>query len=332
MIHLMSGVQLKWILTAKELTFCLLTVKQDATLPSTAWKGLPLLFAWDEWTDCQPTRNLPKHYWIIGKAKLRNLLRRMVSKICLVIFYGSNTNLIIIIKKKPWNDFTITKDLRSSVSQMSLRRYRQDLWTSFHFLDRFSSKPHCPLFETSGYPECQMLAETLLPSNQSHVRNLRIPRNALMLSRGYLLAMMVRWSPMIFLSISESTTAKSPPCRKQDLRASPQFLATEVPANTRKHESATSNQPESHVDPMKSITNVIVYTQWAFCQSHPISNSMILADRKRYFTDYISSWIFINVNATVETHLSVTHILLFKNISKIAKIFSSLFLIFLSLR
>ena len=62
MIHLISGVQMKWILTAKELTFCLLTVKQDATLPSTAWKGLPLLFAWDECTDCQPTKNLPKHY------------------------------------------------------------------------------------------------------------------------------------------------------------------------------------------------------------------------------------------------------------------------------
>ena len=294
MIHLISGVQLKWILTAKELTFCLLTVKQDATLPSTAWRGLPLLFAWDEWTDCQPTRNLPKHYWIIGKAKLRNLLRRRVSKICVVIFYTSKTN---VIKKKPWSDFTITKDLRSSVSQMKLRRYPQDQRASFHCSDLFSSKPHCPLFETSGYPECQMLAETLLSSNQRHVRNLRIPRNALMLSPGYLLAMLVRWSPMIFLSISESTTAKSLPCCKQDLRASPHFLATEVPANTRKHESATSNQPESHVDPMKSITNVIVYTEWAFCQSHPTSNFMIFADRKRYFTDYISSWIFVNVNA-----------------------------------
>ena len=294
MIHLISGVQLKWILTTKELTFCLLTVKQDATLPSTAWKGLPLLFAWDEWTDCQPTKNLPKYYWIIGKAKLRNLLWRRVSKICVVIFYRSKTNLI---KKKPWSDFTITKDLRSSVSQMKLRRYPQDQLASFHCSDLFSSKPHCPLFETSGYPECQMLAETLLSSNQRHVRNLRIPRNALMLSPGYLLAMLVRWSPMIFLSISESTTARSLPCCKQDSRALTHSLAMEVPANTRKHESATSNQPESHVDPMKSITNVIVYTEWAFCQSHPTSNFMIFADRKRYFTDCISSWIFVNVNA-----------------------------------
>ena len=64
MIHLISGVKLKWILTTKEPTFCLLTVKQDAMLPSTAWKGSPLLFAWDEfeWTDCQPIKNLPKDY------------------------------------------------------------------------------------------------------------------------------------------------------------------------------------------------------------------------------------------------------------------------------
>ena len=62
MIHLISGVQLKWILTTKELTFCLLTVKQDATLPSTAWKGSPLLFPSDEWMDCQPIKNLPKDY------------------------------------------------------------------------------------------------------------------------------------------------------------------------------------------------------------------------------------------------------------------------------
>ena len=300
MIHLTSGVQLKWILTAKELTFCLLTVKQDATLPSTAWKGLPLLFAWDEWTDCQPTKNLPKYYWIIGKAKLRNLLRRRVSEICVVIFYGSKTNLI----KKPWSDFIISKDLRSSVSQMKLRRYPQGSWASFHCSDLFSSKPHCPLFETSGYPACQMLAETLLPSNQFHVRNLRMPRNASMLSPGYLLAMLVRWSPMIFLLISESTTARSLPCCKQEARALPHSLAKEVPANTRKHDSATSNQPESHVDPMKSITNVIVYTEWAFCQSQPTSNSTILADRKRYFTDYISSWIFVNVNAKQTFHLS----------------------------
>ena len=170
---------------------------------------------------------------------------------------------------------------------MKPRRYPQDPWASFHCSDLFSSKPHSPLFETSGYPACQMLAETLLPSNQFHVRNLRIPRNASMLSPGYLLAMLVRWSPMIFLSISESTTARSLPCCKQDSRALPHSLATEVPANTRKHESATSNQPESHVDPIKSITNVVVYTEWAFCESQPTSNSMILADRKRYFTDYI---------------------------------------------
>ena len=104
MIHLISGVQLKWILTTKELTFCLLTVKQDATWPSTAWKGSPLLFAWDEWTDCQPIKNLPKDYWMIGKAKLKNSLLNFpkfqlqfqFSKICFVI-YGSKANLI---KKK----------------------------------------------------------------------------------------------------------------------------------------------------------------------------------------------------------------------------------------
>ena len=122
MIHLISGVQLKWILTTKELTFCLLTVKQDATWPSTAWKGSPLLFAWDEWTDCQPIKNLPNDYWMIGKAKLKNRLLNFpkfqlqfqFSKICFVI-YGSKANLI---KKKAWNHFTVTKDLRSSVSQM----------------------------------------------------------------------------------------------------------------------------------------------------------------------------------------------------------------------
>ena len=99
-----------------------------------------------------------------------------------------------------------------------------------------------------------MLAETLLPSNQCHVLNLRIPINALMLLSGYLLDMLVRWSPMIFLSVSESTTARSLPCCKQDSRASSHSLATDVPANTRKHESSTSNQPESHVDPVKPIT------------------------------------------------------------------------------
>ena len=121
MIHLISGVQLKWILTTKELTFCLLTVKQDATLPSTAWKGSPLLFPWDEWMDCQPIKNLPKDYWVIGKTELKNRLRKFpkfqlqfqVSKICCVI-YGSKANLIL---KKAWNHFALTKDLRSSVSQ-----------------------------------------------------------------------------------------------------------------------------------------------------------------------------------------------------------------------
>ena len=107
-------------------------MKQDATLPSTAWKGSPLLFAWDEWTDCQPIKNLPKDYWIVGKAKLKNRLRKFpkfqfqfqFSKICFVI-YGSKANLI---KKKGWNHFTVTKDLRSSVSQMKLHAYDRYQW------------------------------------------------------------------------------------------------------------------------------------------------------------------------------------------------------------
>ena len=148
---------------------------------------------------------------------------------------------------------------------MNLYPDRQGTWTSFHSRDNFASKPHSPVFKTSGYPECQMLAEILLPSNQYHVPKLRIPRNALMLSPGYLLAMLVRWSAMIFLSISESTTARSLPCCKQDSRALYHPLATEVSANTPKHVSFTSIQPESHVDPMKWITNVTVYTEWAFC-------------------------------------------------------------------
>ena len=54
----------------KTLTFCLLTVKQDAMLPSMAWNGLPLLLTWpDESMDCQPTKNLPKHYQTIEQSK-----------------------------------------------------------------------------------------------------------------------------------------------------------------------------------------------------------------------------------------------------------------------
>ena len=145
-------------------------------------------------------------------------------------------------------------DLRSSVSQTNPNVYRQNSWASFHSADNFARTPHSPLHKTSGYPECQMLVEMLLPSNQCHVPNLRIPRNALMLSPGYLLAMLVRWSPMIFLSISVLITASSPPSCKHTSRASFHSLATEVPANTTKHKSSTSNQPESHVDPVKPIT------------------------------------------------------------------------------
>ena len=95
MIHLISGVQLEWIITAKVLTLCPLTVKQDKMLPSTAWKGSPLLLAWDERTDCQPTKNRPKQYLTKVRAKLKNRSSlRKVSKICLVIFYESKTNFI----------------------------------------------------------------------------------------------------------------------------------------------------------------------------------------------------------------------------------------------
>ena len=158
-------------------------------------------------------------------------------------------------QEKTWNhDFIITTDLRSYVSQMNPNVYRQDSWASLHSGDNFARTPHSPLHKTSGYPECQMLVEMLLPSNQCHVPNLRIPRNTLMLSPGYLLAMLVRWSPMIFLSISVSMTASSPPNCKHTSRALFHSLATEVPANTSKHKSSTSNQPESHVDPVKPIT------------------------------------------------------------------------------
>ena len=162
------------------------------------------------------------------------------------------------LSRKNGYQITITKDLRSSVSQMNPTGYRreQDTGMSFHSCENHhsKSKPHSPLHIISGYPGCQMLVEILLLSNQCHVPNLRIPRNALMLSVGYVLAMLVRWSPMIFLSISVSTTASSPPNCKHTSRALFHSLATEVPANTPKHKSSTSNQPESHVDPVKPIT------------------------------------------------------------------------------
>ena len=122
--------------------------------------------------------------------------------------------------------------------------------------NRFNSKPHSPLLKISGYPEYQMLVEIFLPSNQCHVPNLRIPRNALMFSSGYFLDMLVRWFAMIFLLISDSTTARSLPIRLHHTRAAFHSLAKEVPANTRKHESFTTNQSESHDDPVKPIKNV----------------------------------------------------------------------------
>ena len=128
---------------------------------------------------------------------------------------------------------------------------------SFHSSENhFNSKPHSPRHKISGYPESQMLVEILLPSNQCHVPNLRIPRNALMFSSGYFLDMLVRWFAMIFLLISDSTTARSLPSRLHHTRATNHSLAKEVPANTRKHESFTTNQPESHDNPVKPITNV----------------------------------------------------------------------------
>ena len=161
---------------------------------------------------------------------------------------------------------------------MNPRYHWQGVWESFHSGSsdhNFSNKPHSLLSKTLGYPECQMLVEILLPSNQCHVPNLRIPRNALMSSSGYLLDMLVRWYPMIFLLISESTTARSLPSCKQKSRALSHSLATEILANTPKHESSTSNQPESHVDPVKPITkanrlhwvslsvNLILWSLWS---------------------------------------------------------------------
>ena len=164
------------------------------------------------------------------------------------------------LSRKNGHRVTITKDLRSSVSQMNPTGYRreQDTGMSFHSSENHhsTSKPHSPLHIISEYPEYQMLVEILLPSNQCHVPNLRIPRNALMFSSGYFLDMLVRWFAMIFLWISDSTTARSLPSSLHDQRAQSHSLATEVPANTRKHDSFTSNQPESHDDPVKPITNV----------------------------------------------------------------------------
>ena len=163
--------------------------------------------------------------------------------------------------QKTGYQITIMKDLRSSVSQIvnptSYRR-EQDTGMSFHASENclLTSKPHSPLHKISGYPESQMLVEILLPSNQCHVPNLRIPRNALVFSSGYFLDMLVRWFAMIFLWISDSTTARSLPSRLHHSRAAFHSLVKKVPANTRKHESFTTNQPESHDDPVKPITNV----------------------------------------------------------------------------
>ena len=165
--------------------------------------------------------------------------------------------------QKTGYQITIMKDLRSSVSQIvnpTWYRREQDTGKSFHSGENhhFSSKPHSPLHKISGYPEYQMLVEILLPSNQCHVPNLRIPRNALMFSSGYFLDMLVRWFAMIFLWISDSTTARSLPSSLHHQRAQFHSMAKEVPGNTRKHDSFTSNQPESHDDPVKPITNVTI--------------------------------------------------------------------------
>ena len=243
----------------KALTLCPLTVKQEAAIPSTAWKGSPLTLAWDEWIDCQPTKNLPKHYWIIVRAKLKNHLQEKFPKF---VLWSSMDLRQTFSKKKTGYQITVTKDLRSSVSQtvnLTGRRRERDTGVSFHSSENhlLTRKPHSPLPDKiSGYLKRQMLAEILLPSNQCHVPNLRIPTNALMLSSGYLLDMLVRCSEIIFLLISDSTTARSPPSRLHHTRAEFHSLAKEVPANTRKHESFTTNQPESHVDPVKPITNV----------------------------------------------------------------------------
>ena len=177
------------------------------------------------------------------------------------------------LSRKNGYQITITKDLRSSVSQMNPTGYRreQDTGMSFHSCENHhsKSKPHSPLHIISGYPECQMLVEILLSSKQCHVPNLRIPTNALMLSSGYLLDTLVRCSAIIFLLISQSTTARSLPSlpsRLHDERAQFHSLAMEVPANTRKHESFTSNQPESHNDPVKSITNVTFILSESFAK------------------------------------------------------------------
>ena len=163
------------------------------------------------------------------------------------------------LSRKNGYQITITKDLRSSVSQMNPTGYRREQDTGMSFNssgNHFTIKPHSPLRKISGYPEYQMLVEILLPSNQSHVPNLRIPRNALVFSSGYFLDMLVRWFAMIFLWISDSTTARSLPSRLQHSRAAFHSLVKKIPANTRKHESSTTNQPESHDDPVKPITNV----------------------------------------------------------------------------
>ena len=174
---------------------------------------------------------------------------------------------------KKWiSNYHTAKDLRSSVSQIvnpTGRRLEQDTGISFHSSGNhhLTSKPHsAPLHKISGYPKSQVLAEILLPSNQCHVPNLRIPTNALMLSSGYLLDMLVRCSEIIFLLISDSTTARSPPSRLHHTRAQFHSLAKEVPANTRRHESFTTNQPESHVDTVKTITNVTFILSESFAK------------------------------------------------------------------
>ena len=165
-----------------------------------------------------------------------------------------------LFPQKTGYQITIMKDLRSSVSQIvnpTWYRREQDTEMSFHSSENhFTSKPHSPLHKISGNPESQMLVEILLPSNQCHVPNLRIPRNALMFSSGYFLDIVVRWFAIIFLWISDSTTARSLPSRLHHSRAAFHSLVKKVLANTRKHVSFTTNQPESHDDPVKSITNV----------------------------------------------------------------------------
>ena len=139
MIHLISGIQLEWIITAKVLTLCPLTVKQDATLPSTAWTGSPLLLAWDERTDCQPTKNLPKHYLTIVRAELKNHLQGRFLKF---VWWSSMDLRQTLFPQKNWisnyhNEgltFICFTDRKSSVIP-TRTRHREELpfrWKPFH--------------------------------------------------------------------------------------------------------------------------------------------------------------------------------------------------------